>query len=253
MVYQMHRDNEEYFRFGRCLSNLHFHRAVELIYCIKEPKPVIVGGVEYTLREGEVLFVPPLIPHIYPKVESHKSLCVVMPVSYSDILEKEIAKQKFSDYIIKDSSVSKDIFTHMQMLEKCEMPLLKQSIYTYILSRCIENLPLDESDDNSKQEFSVRALIYIEEHYKEKLTSLTVAKALGYTPCYFSSLFNQSFKCSFNAYLNMVRINKAIPMLKKETVSVVSESVGFSSLQSFYGNFKTVTGKTPREYIKTNL
>lgn len=250
MAYQLHRDNEEYFRYGRCLGNMHFHRAVELIYCIKRPKPIIVGGRETMLGEGELLFVPPLVSHAYPTVEDHHALCIVMPVLYSDILEQQIAKREFAEYIIKDAA-AEDIFSHMKMLEKCDMSLLKQSIYTYILARCIEILPLCDSDKKQKAEFSVRVLKYIEEHYKEKLTSSHTAKALGYTPCYFSSLFNQNFKSSFNAYLNMVRINKAIPMLKKETMSVIAESVGFNSFQSFYGNFKAVTGKSPREYKAT--
>lgn len=250
MVYQLHRDNEEYFRFGRCLGNLHFHRAIELIYCIKTQKPIAVSGREMTLNEGELLFVPPLVSHVYPPVQSHRSLCVVMPVAFSDILEKQIGEREFKDCIIRDKAVTDDIFAHMKMLENCDMPLLKQSLYTYILARCIKNLPLGEAGKRQKAEFSVEVLIYIEKHYKEKLSSESAAKALGYTPCYFSSLFNQSFKCGFNTYLNMVRVNKAIPLLKNESLATIAESVGFGSLQSFYGNFKKVTGKTPREYIK---
>ncbi len=249
MVYQMHRDNEEYFRFGRCLSNLHFHRAIELIYCINTPKPIVISGEESTLAEGELLFVPPLEPHIYPAVKTHKALCVVMPIAYSDILEKELADKKFSEFVIKNKDVAADIFTHMCMLENCDMPLLKQSIYTYILAMCIKNLPLVKNVEKSKTNFSAEVLIYIQKHYPEKLTSKSLSKALGYNPCYFSSLFNQNFKCSFNSYLNIVRINKAISMLGKYPTAEIAEKVGFSNMQSFYQNFKKLTGTSPSEYL----
>lgn len=248
MVYQLHRDNEEYFRFGRCLSTLHFHRAIELIYCIEAPKPIMINGEETMLEEGELLFVPPLVPHLYMPVRPHRSLCVVMPVSYSDMLEEHIKGKSFGKFIVHDKALAKDIFDHMCMLENCTQSLLKQGIYTYILARIISHLPLSDTDDKRKADFSVNVLVYIEKHYAEKLTSETVAKALGYNHCYFSSIFNQSFKSNFSSYLNMVRINKAIPLLKKHTVSYTAEAVGFNNLQSFYSNFKKVTGKTPSEY-----
>lgn len=251
MVYQLHRDNEEYFRFGRCLGNLHFHRSIELIYCIKSPKPVIVGSKETMLEEGELLFVPPLVSHVYPTVHNHRSLCIVMPVAYSDILKQQIDGKEFKEYIIRDKAITADIFTHMCMLENCDMPLLKQSLYTYILATCIKNLPLGDMNGKEKAEFSVEVLIYIEKNYDKKLTSESVAKALGYTPCYFSSLFNQNFKSSFNSYLSSVRIAKAITLLGKHSISEISEKVGFSNMQSFYQNFKKVTGTSPAKYKKT--
>jgi len=249
MVYQMHRDNEEYFRFGRCLSNLHFHRAIELIYCINTPKPIIIRGEELTLEEGELLFVPPLVPHMYPAIKTHKSLCVVMPVAYSDIFDKELADKTIEKLVINNKDIAADIYSHMCMLENCEMPLLKQSLYTYILAMCIKTLPLIKTGEKAKTDFSAEVLIYIENHHKEKLTSKSVSKALGYNPCYFSSLFNQSFKCSFNTYLSIVRINKAISMLGKYPTAEIAEKTGFSNMQSFYQNFKKLTGMSPQEYI----
>lgn len=250
MIYQLHRDNEEYFRFGRCLCYLHFHKAIELIYCIKKQKPIIIGSKETTLEEGELLFVPPLVSHGFPVVDEHHALCIVMPVTYSDILKEQIGGKEFKEYIIHDKAVASDIFRHMCMLENCDMPLLKQGLYTYILAMCIKNLPLCERSDKEKADFAVDVLVYIERHYNEKLTSESVAKALGYTPCYFSSLFNQNFKCSFNEYLNGVRIAKTIPMLGKHSLTEIAESVGFSNMQSFYQNFKKVTGTTPTKYSK---
>ena len=249
MVYQLHRDNEEYFRFGRCLSNLHFHRAVEIIYCIENPKPCVVGGEEFTLDVGELLFVPPLVPHIYPVVKPHRSRCVVMPVSYSDVLVKYTKEKSFAEVVIRDKALAKDIFDHLCMLENCDMPLLKQSIYSYTLARIITHLPLTKADSR-KEDFSVKVLMYIEKHYKEKLTSKTAAEAIGYNHCYFSTLFGKNFRASFSSYLNMVRINKAIPLLQTKTAAEAAEEVGFASLQSFYQNFKKVTGKTPLEYVK---
>lgn len=251
MVYQLHRDNEEYFRFGRCLSNLHFHRAVEIIYCIESEKPIMVNGENMSLNEGELLFVPPLVPHIYPIVKNHRSLCVVMPVSYSDVLERHMSGKRFTEYIIHDKELAKNIFEHLCMLESSPHPLLKQSIYTYVLARALSALPTAVADESKKADFAVKVLKYVQYHYTEKLTSKSVAKALGYNNCYFSTLFSQNFRSSFSTYLNTVRINKAITLLSTKSVAETAELVGYSNIQSFYQNFKKITDKTPAEYIKT--
>lgn len=251
MNYQLHRDNEEYFRFGTCFSTLHFHRAIELIYCIRTPKPVIVGGEEKILQEGELLIVPPLTPHIFPPHKNLHALCVVYPVSYSELFEEQLGGKQLEDLIVHDKALAKDLYKHLCMLENCTAPLLKQSIYLYVLARLLQTAPLIEAKHAASSDFSIEVLQYIERHYAEKLTSAAVAKALGYSPCYFSSLFNQQFRSTFSAYLNTVRINKAIPLLKNHAAADVAERVGFRSQQSFYQNFKKVTGTTPAEYLRT--
>ena len=249
MVYQLHRDNEEYFRFGRCLGNLHFHRAIELIYCINNDKPINISSKDMTLREGELLFVPPLVSHVYPPIKEHKALCVVMPVSYSELLEKQLAGKSFTEYIIHDKDAANDIFTHLCMLENCEQELLKKAIYTYVVARILSLLPYSKITENKNADFAVNAVKYIQAHYREKLTSKAVAKALGYNHCYFSTLFSRNFRSSFSTYLNTVRINNATALLSSKSVSETAELVGFSSVQSFYQNFKKVLGKTPSEYL----
>lgn len=252
MVYQLHRDNEEYFRFGRCLGNLHFHRAIEIIYCIQNPKPVIVGGNEIVLNEGELLFIPPLVSHMYPPIKVHKSLCVVMPVAYSDILKANLGEKNFCEFVIHDKEAAKDIFTHLTMLENCNTPLLKQSIYTYTIARALSILKTDFAEDNKKEDFTINVLKYIEKNHNQKLTSKSVATALGYNHCYFSSLFNQNFKMSFSEYLNMVRINKAARLISSMPIKEAAFHVGFSNPQSFYQNFRKIMGASPAEYLNKN-
>ena len=250
LEYQQHRDGAEYFRIGRCLCNLHFHRAIELIYCLETPKPVIVGGEEMLLDEGELLFVPPLTAHVFPHIPSLRALCVVLPVSYSDISETYTGGKRFGDLILHDKALAKDLYEHLLQLEDCASPLLKQSLYSYVLAKLIDHATLIDNPSPHKADFSVTVLLYIQKHYSEHLTSQSVAKALGYNHCYFSSLFNQNFRSTFSAYVNTVRIQKALPLLQTHTAAEVAEHVGFNNLQSFYYNFKKAVGKTPTEYLR---
>jgi len=249
MIYQMHRDNAEYFRFGKTLCSLHFHRAIELVYCIETQKPVSVRGEEMTLEEGELLLVPPLCSHIFPPKKNMHALCVVMPVSYSDLLEQQTEGKHIANLIVHDKGLAKDIYDHLCMLENCRTPLLRDSIYRYCLARLLEQVVLAEGKAAENSDFAAEVLRYIQKHYAEKLTSEMVAAALGYNPCYFSSTFNRRFRMTFPAYLNGYRIDHAKSLLSKLPAAEVAERVGFASPQSFYRNFKSITGKTPSEYM----
>ena len=47
----------------------------------------------------------------------------------------------------------------------------------------------------------------------------------------------------------MVRINKSLPLLRTHSVSETARLVGYHSEQSYFSNFKKVTGQTPRAYL----
>ncbi len=250
MEYQMHRDNAEYFRFSNALCSLHFHRAIELVYCIETQKPVIVRDEEMALEEGELLLVPPLNSHIFPTKKKMRALCVVMPVAYSDLFEQYTDGKRIVDLIVHDKALAKDIFDHLCMLQSCRTPLLRDSIYRYCLAKLLEQAAFTEEKQAESSDFAAEVLRYIQKHYTEKLTSEKAATALGYNPCYFSSAFNRRFRMTFPAYLNGYRIHIAQPLLRQMSAAEVAERVGFASPQSFYRNFKAVTGKTPSEYLR---
>ena len=250
MVYQLHRDNEEYFRYGPALCSAHFHRAVEMIYCIRTDKPVTVSGEEYLLSEGELLFVPPLTSHMFPRRPNLHALCVVLPVHYSDLFEEYAVGKRVSMPVVRDKAIAADVFAHLQMLESCTEPPLRDAIYRYALARALTALPFSESAREVRTDLTMEILLYVRAHYREKLTSRSVAAALGYDPCYFSTVFNKQFGTTFPAYLGAYRIERALPMLGKYPIAEIAEKCGFASPQSFYRAFKSVTDTTPSEYGK---
>jgi len=252
MFYQHYQDQSEYFRTGRCYCRDHFHRAIELMYCIKTEKPFLIDGKNVLLDEGELIIIPPLNVHSTPRIETQKSLCVILPVSYSDIFDQYTKGKRLESLVVSDKTVAKDLYEHLLQLKDCDDALLKQGIYTYVLAKILKNIKLADIDKSNDTRFSMQILTYIEQHYAEKLTQESLAAAFGYNRNYFSSLFKKHVHTNFSSYLNIVRINKSIALLDKYPIAEVAEKIGFSNVQSFYQNFKKVTGKNPREYIKSS-
>lgn len=94
---------------------------------------------------------------------------------------------------------------------------------------------------------------YIMQHYDTDIMLEDIAKHAHMTPQAFCRYFKKHTRLTFVAFLNEVRINEACKKLADGTydsISTVAYHCGFNSITNFNRVFKTVTGKSPRDYIR---
>ena len=91
---------------------------------------------------------------------------------------------------------------------------------------------------------------YVQEHLSEQIPLSTLARLARLSTFHFSRAFKQSFGVSPHRYHTNQRIELAKSMLaeRKQSVTEVSLSVGFSETSSFIAVFRKVTGQTPSRY-----
>ena len=68
---------------------------------------------------------------------------------------------------------------------------------------------------------------------------------------YVYNAINREMDISFNEYVNRLRIDHSIRLIQQHpdmSLAEVAEKSGFTSIASFYRNFKQFTGKSPKEY-----
>lgn len=250
VFYETRRDNTDYFCISETCCDAHFHRSVELLYCIKGKIETVINGREGFVSEGELLFLPPMTVHKYLYGEGNRGLCVVMPMEYGDIYEEAAKGRSVSSFEIKKGSLSEDVYYHMNMLENAS-PLLKKGIYCYITAKICEEIGFcDDTKKSDCESFSFKLLSFIEGHYNEAVTLGSVARELGYSRCYFSTMVQKSFKTGFPQLLGSVRVRKTAAMLGDLPACEVAAAAGFNNVQSYYDNFKRTLGITPGEYKK---
>lgn len=85
-----------------------------------------------------------------------------------------------------------------------------------------------------------------------------VAKKLGISSGYFSTMLSQSSTKSFNELLNKYRVEEVKKILKDGSLNhfsltAIGLEVGFKSKSTFFTNFKSITGLTPNDYKKRFL
>lgn len=97
----------------------------------------------------------------------------------------------------------------------------------------------------------LKARRYLEAHYQDPDISLEdVAKMVGLSRTYFSTLFEKETGATFTEFLNNLRLSEARRLLKTSNLKLyeISERCGFNSVEYFGRLFRKVCGTTPAQY-----
>jgi AraC-like DNA-binding protein len=98
-----------------------------------------------------------------------------------------------------------------------------------------------------------RAERYIWENYTTKISLKEAAKAAGLSAPYFSSIFKKEMGENFSAYLNRLRVERAMAMLTgtAKPLNEIAKLCGFEDQSWFSKTFKKMTGASPGKYRET--
>ena len=95
-----------------------------------------------------------------------------------------------------------------------------------------------------------RALTYIREHSRTPLRVADAAAAAGMSTSHFSRVFREEIGETFVFYVNRVRCEEAVALLRQTDLSVqeIAHRVGFSDHSYFSKVFRSVTGAAPSSH-----
>jgi two-component system response regulator YesN len=101
-----------------------------------------------------------------------------------------------------------------------------------------------------RKRFIELAIRYMEEHYTEAITMISVAEHLYLNPSYFSKIFHEETGETFSKYVIRLRMEKTKNLLKDSTLKIyeVAQQVGYQDFRHFVKLFKDQEGITPTQY-----
>ena len=111
----------------------------------------------------------------------------------------------------------------------------------------------DKEEVKDKSQEKVRdILLYVKQHFREEITTQSVASEFGYSREHFSRLFKRFADISFKQYLSEYRLFQAANDLytTDKKMAEVALDNGFPDEKGFYSSFKKKYGLTPLEYKK---
>ena len=93
---------------------------------------------------------------------------------------------------------------------------------------------------------------YINHNYRDNIRLETIAPLFGYNSSYLGKIFHKKTGENFNSYIDHVRIDHTLELLKQKNLKVyeIAELVGYKNVDYFHKKFKKYVGISPAEYRK---
>lgn len=235
---------------------LHLHREVEIICATEGRLHVHVDGEAYLLEEGEIAIAFPNVVHGYlPLAEGvGKGIFLSFPPDLSQDYGADMSKHRPAVPVVRRDRAHADIPLLLEMaLRESETGQDVAVIKAYmalVLARLMPSIDLSGSSEYAVPGKLYRILSYLAEHCTEPITLESLAAEFDLSVSYLSHIFSDTVRINFRAYLNTLRLRKAMVLLWSSDAPVtrICFDCGFESQRTFNRAFREQFNMTPTEY-----
>lgn len=248
---------------------LHTHNFYEYIYCRQVPDmDYLVGTHRYRIRSGDVIYIPPGVPHrpILPEccgeafIRDQLWVRTEFSASFGKRLSADFLSSRKTPYLFRmDVNWQTEIgFLFQQGAEENEKRQFRwdnaiEGIAWLILVAMSRAL-LDERTQLLQQEepnLFDRILSYLEANLSKKITLEKTANHFYVSKSTVNRVFQTHMGTSFYRCLTQRRLLAAQSMiLEGLALEEVSIKAGFSDYATFYRAFRQAFGVSPRQFRK---
>ena len=233
----------------------HLHNQIEIVYVLSGDCVITIEDVPYNAVCGDLLLVFPYQLHNISHSRNCELIVQVFEPEYAPefipYLEKYIPEVPLIKNISADCINAVMKAEHYYSTNENSRILRSYvSLYMSFIFESVRFIPASVYDYHSVLH---SLLVYIDSHLSEELSLDTLAQELHVTKYYISRLFNKKLHTTYSKYLNHLRLEYAVNLLKNTdmTVSAVAYESGFECERSFFRVFKENMKITPLQYRKT--
>lgn len=247
MYFESYRNTQTYYSKRDNICGAHFHRSAEILYVLSGQKPARLNGTEYLLERGQVLFCQPYAVHAFLPCPGGEQIVVAVPADYCRRFESFCETHEPVFPVLTDEDGT--LLRLMTELENTDNEVLFEGLVNCLFGVYLERASF-RATTKAPDRSQIRLIAdYIDKHYASPVSLSELSAQFGYSPNYFSALFKKYFMTGVAQYINSVRIQKSLPLLKTQKISAVYFLCGFQSPQQYFLNFRKIFGCTPYEYL----
>ena len=244
---------------GKIDTPYHWHKEFELIYVMDGEVAVKVNTNDRVLHTDEFLLLNSAENH---SLSSENAKCLILDISYEFAEKFDSSLYSSAFRIVGGSGAEEEIHNLLWQLSRTlnepEFPGLRQySIITDILhvlfGQCKHENTNAVSDEEQARSRHVKLVKeYLQQHFREEITEMEVAKMLGLSPIYLSTLFSKTVGMQFREYLLKIRLEHAMDALLNKQMSIEDAAIagGFPSKRTFIAKCKQAYQITPFQLLK---
>lgn len=232
----------------------HIHRQMEILYVLSGEYQASVNNQTTKLLKDQIAVADSFDVHKWQPIDA-TSFYIVIPYSALSLyIEQKNGKSLSTPFIVNPEVCLKvkRIAEALKEALACSQTLIIEGLTKVLLGLLLQHIPLADKNTFKRNFLVFEVLDYIEQNFTEDITLESISEAFSYSKYYFSRLFNQILGCHLDTYINMVRTQNVLFLIKKKNYSVtdaVLES-GFSSLPTFYRYFKNRYNRNVTQYLK---
>jgi len=229
----------------------HGHDFFEMEYIISGVGTYYIDSKSYSIRDGMLFFMSPSNFHAVEDCRAE-----IINVKFScDLCDANSLYCLFAPDMVSAMTFDEGDSILVEKLLR-EIVESNEVGYTVQFLRCIlykiSKLMSDSKNDvDSYVPTHIQsAIIFILENFRKNITLNDVANHTKLAPAYLSALFSKETGTNFKTYLDNIRFDYVIKLLKFTTMSIseVCSTAGFLDYTNFSRRFKSRYHSTPSEY-----
>lgn len=271
---------------GNATTTLHGHDSIQINYIAKGSLTHIINNSSHTLVKGDIFIIPPFVPHCLNFTEN--SECEIIELEFTpefvfggsssmENIETIFDFAYIEPFLVSEcdvrprlnisgkaqadvESMFSMILTEYEQQKSSFLLAIKATILSLLVyvSRLFQE---DIRDAESRQLFDrhrtaiTDAINYINKNFSDDISIEKVSRVAMLSQSYFSYLFKSMTGKTFVEYLNELRIQEAMNLLKntnKRVVDICFEC-GFKNVNHFNRTFKNYSGISPMQYRNANF
>lgn len=250
---------------------LHRQDTWELTYIVFGRGKRVLGDSETNFAEGNLVFIPPHIPHCWKFDEDYvdDDQCIAhltlsfktefidrCLTAFPELTERLEALKSVSSVLSFDDATTSDIAEMLnRMASESESELLPYVFRLLLLlsKRESEATVVGRFSDTDRTSERVKKVKeFTQSHYARTITIDMVANHVGMNRSSFCTFFKKATGQTYITYLNKLRVDRACFLLRQGNFNVteVCYMVGFNDVPYFNRCFKNNRGMSPKEYAE---
>lgn len=249
---------------------LHYHKRYEIGEILSGEGEIICGGKFYSVRSGDMIFVPPSVRHYSRSLDALAPCYARFIYIDEDFVKKIIADFKSepqpcdipsvirADEYASAASLLRGISEscYSQIEGKAESTALRIAAFLFEAAKWFDKSDKDLSITEKRIGEQMRAVAeHISLHYNSPPTSGELARLCHLSESQLRRSFKRAYGCSPIEYRTRVRMAVARELLAHSELSVgaIADKLGYPSPSDFCRAFKKICGNVPsslRENVK---
>ena len=254
---------------------IHYHTLIEISLILRGKGVYKTTNQTYSIQEGDIFFYRPNEAHCITDIEKEGMELLNLHISpyylytnFQNALNANYIKILAASFPLKSNKINDflsieqlNTVKNLMLSVRQEMENKKSDYVTFVcnyisaililISRSYKNVEFSQKEKQSYQRL-IQAIRYIDTHFKENVTLDSIAQKIGYSRCYFSSIFKKCMGMSIWDYISIKRIEEALTQIKttEKNIADIALDCGFNNAVNFNKLFKKYTNVTPNFFRK---